>query len=110
MTSDRIFLEDLRFYGHHGVTHEQQSVGALCTWTSDNEEVARLSDRPGDVGVVIAGASTGTATITATLPGGLSASALVKVEALPLLGTGKLDLREVKRVAAARLGESATVA
>jgi hypothetical protein len=63
-------------------TNEQQSVGALCTWTSDNEDVARMSDRPGDVGVVIAGASTGTATITATLPGGLSASALVKVEAL----------------------------
>jgi len=33
--------------------------------------------------------------------------AFVKVDALPLLGTGKLDLREVKRVAASRLGEGA---
>lgn len=63
-------------------TNQQQSVGALCTWTSDNEEVARMSERPGDIGVVIAGATTGTATITATLPDGTSASALVKVETL----------------------------
>lgn len=26
--SDRIFVEDVRFYGHHGVTDAQQSVGA----------------------------------------------------------------------------------
>ncbi len=32
----------------------------------------------------------------------------VKVDALPLLGTGKLDLREVKRVALERLGRGET--
>ena len=37
MTSDRIFLEDLRFYGHHGVTRDQQSVGA---WFSVDAEMA----------------------------------------------------------------------
>ena len=28
LTSDKIFLEDVRFYGHHGVTRAQQTVGA----------------------------------------------------------------------------------
>lgn len=37
MTSDRIFLEDLRFYGHHGVTADEQSVGA---WFSVDAELA----------------------------------------------------------------------
>jgi dihydroneopterin aldolase len=37
VTSDRIFLEDLRFYGHHGVTRDQQSVGA---WFSVDAEMA----------------------------------------------------------------------
>lgn len=47
MTSDRIFLDDLRFYGHHGVTRDQQSVGA---WFSVDAELvvdlgaAALSD------------------------------------------------------------------
>jgi trimeric autotransporter adhesin len=63
-------------------TEIPQSVGELCTWTSSNEQVASLSNRPGDVGVVVAGPSTGTATITATLPGGASASALVQVDTL----------------------------
>lgn len=35
--SDKIFLEDLRFYGHHGVTKDQQSVGA---WFSVDVELA----------------------------------------------------------------------
>jgi dihydroneopterin aldolase len=45
--SDRIFVEDIRFYGHHGVTEAQQSVGA---WFSVDVEVtldltpASLSD------------------------------------------------------------------
>ena len=37
MTGDRIFLDDLRFYGHHGVTPDQQSVGA---WFSVDAELA----------------------------------------------------------------------
>jgi len=28
LSSDKIFLEDVRFYGHHGVTKAQQTVGA----------------------------------------------------------------------------------
>lgn len=28
MTTDRLLLEDVRFYGHHGVTKAQQTVGA----------------------------------------------------------------------------------
>ena len=45
--SDKIFIEDLRFYGHHGVTEAQQSVGA---WFSADVELvvdlapASLSD------------------------------------------------------------------
>jgi dihydroneopterin aldolase len=35
--SDRIFLEDVRFYGHHGVTGAQQAVGA---WFSVDVELA----------------------------------------------------------------------
>ena len=35
--SDRIFLEDVRFYGHHGVTGAQQTVGA---WFSVDVELA----------------------------------------------------------------------
>lgn len=37
LTSDKIFLEDLRFYGHHGVTRDQQAVGA---WFSIDVEMA----------------------------------------------------------------------
>jgi dihydroneopterin aldolase len=37
LSSDKIFLEDLRFYGHHGVTKDQQSVGA---WFSVDVELA----------------------------------------------------------------------
>lgn len=45
--SDRIFLEDVRFYGHHGITDAQQTVGA---WFSVDVELtldltpASLSD------------------------------------------------------------------
>jgi len=60
----------------------QQSLGAQATWTTDNPSVAHLSERPGDVGVVIAGPATGIATITATLPGGLSSSSQITVNAL----------------------------
>lgn len=35
--SDKIFVEDIRFYGHHGVTAAQQSVGA---WFSVDVELA----------------------------------------------------------------------
>jgi dihydroneopterin aldolase len=35
--SDRIFVEDIRFYGHHGVTAAQQTVGA---WFSVDVELA----------------------------------------------------------------------
>lgn len=35
--SDKIFVEDVRFYGHHGVTDAQQSVGA---WFSVDVELA----------------------------------------------------------------------
>ncbi len=35
--SDKIFVEDIRFYGHHGVTDAQQSVGA---WFSVDVELA----------------------------------------------------------------------
>ena len=34
---DKIFIEDIRFYGHHGVTDAQQSVGA---WFSVDVELA----------------------------------------------------------------------
>src|SRR3981081_2314155 len=37
MTSDKIFLEDVRFYGHHGVTKAQQTVGA---WFSVDVELS----------------------------------------------------------------------
>ena len=33
---DRIFLDDIRFYGHHGVTRAQQTVGA---WFSVDVEL-----------------------------------------------------------------------
>ena len=36
MTSDRIFVNDVRFYGHHGVTPAQQTVGA---WFSVDVEL-----------------------------------------------------------------------
>lgn len=36
MASDKILLEDLRFYGHHGVTPAQQTVGA---WFSVDVEL-----------------------------------------------------------------------
>lgn len=45
--SDRIFLEDVRFFGHHGITDAQQTVGA---WFSVDVELtldltpASLSD------------------------------------------------------------------
>lgn len=35
--SDNIFLEDVRFYGHHGVTNAEQTVGA---WFSVDVELA----------------------------------------------------------------------
>ncbi|MFQ5829731.1 MAG: dihydroneopterin aldolase [Candidatus Methylomirabilia bacterium] len=35
--SDKLFLEDVRFYGHHGVTSAQQTVGA---WFSADVELA----------------------------------------------------------------------
>jgi len=35
--SDILFVEDIRFYGHHGVTRDQQSVGA---WFSVDAEMA----------------------------------------------------------------------
>lgn len=34
--SDKIFIEDVRFYGHHGVTDAQQTVGA---WFSVDVEL-----------------------------------------------------------------------
>lgn len=37
LTPDRIFLEDIRFYGHHGVTRAQQTVGA---WFSVDVELS----------------------------------------------------------------------
>ena len=36
-TSDTVFVEDIRFYGHHGVTDAQRSVGA---WFSVDVELA----------------------------------------------------------------------
>ena len=50
---DKIFLEDVRFYGHHGVTDAQQTVGA---WFSVDVELtldltpASLSD---DLGATV---------------------------------------------------------
>ena len=38
LSSDKIFLEDVRFYGHHGVTKAQQTVGA---WFSVDAELLR---------------------------------------------------------------------
>jgi dihydroneopterin aldolase len=35
--SDKIFIEDVRFYGHHGVTNAEQTVGA---WFSVDVELA----------------------------------------------------------------------
>ncbi len=37
LRSDRIFVEDIRFYAHHGVTPAQQAVG---TWFSVDVELA----------------------------------------------------------------------
>ena len=37
MGSDKILIEDVRFYGHHGVTPAQQEVGA---WFSADVELA----------------------------------------------------------------------
>src|SRR4030095_16435412 len=37
LASDKIFLEDVRFYGHHGVTRAQQTVGA---WFSVDAELS----------------------------------------------------------------------
>jgi len=37
LTSDKVFIEDIRFYGHHGVTRAQQTVGA---WFSVDVELA----------------------------------------------------------------------
>ncbi|HYR38350.1 MAG TPA: dihydroneopterin aldolase [Methylomirabilota bacterium] len=37
MSSDKVFLEDVRFYGHHGVTKAQQTVGA---WFSVDVELS----------------------------------------------------------------------
>jgi dihydroneopterin aldolase len=47
MASDTIFLEDLRFYGHHGVTRDQQSVGAWFSVDADlavDVDAAAISD------------------------------------------------------------------
>ena len=37
MVSDKLFLEDVRFYGRHGVTRAEQAVGA---WFSVDVELA----------------------------------------------------------------------
>jgi dihydroneopterin aldolase len=37
VASDRIFLEDVRFHGHHGLTEAEQAVGA---WFSVDVELA----------------------------------------------------------------------
>ena len=37
MTSDRLLLEDVRFYGHHGVSKAEQTVGV---WFSVDAELA----------------------------------------------------------------------
>ena len=37
MIGDRLFLEDVRFYGHHGVSKAEQAVGA---WFSVDAELA----------------------------------------------------------------------
>ena len=37
MTTDRLFLEDVRFYGHHGVSKAEQTVGV---WFSVDAELA----------------------------------------------------------------------
>ena len=37
MTSDRLLLEDVRFYGHHGVSKAEQTVGV---WFSVDVELA----------------------------------------------------------------------
>ncbi|HEX9409975.1 MAG TPA: dihydroneopterin aldolase [Methylomirabilota bacterium] len=36
LSADKVFLEDVRFYGHHGVTKAQQTVGA---WFSVDAEL-----------------------------------------------------------------------
>ncbi len=37
MTTDRLLLEDVRFYGHHGVSKAEQTVGV---WFSVDAELA----------------------------------------------------------------------
>jgi trimeric autotransporter adhesin len=79
-------------------TGDQQSLGAIAEWTTSNPDVAHLSEREGDVGIVIAGPSTGIANITATLPGGLSATSQIVVNHL------LVDLWMKKETATLRVG------
>ena len=61
---------------------DQRPVTNLVTWTSSDEEIARISDRPGEEGTALTGAKTGTATLTALLPSGESASADITVDSV----------------------------
>jgi len=88
VTSDRIFVNDVRFYGHHGVTPAQQTVGA---WFSVDVELA--------VDLAPAAASDD---LRSTVDYGAVAARIVEI------GTkGRVNLLErlASRVAQALLGE-----
>ena len=53
-----------------------------ATWTSSNDDIAYMSDREGEEGIVIGGTQEGTATITGALQTGESGTAEITVETL----------------------------
>ena len=64
-------------------------------WSSSDERIARMSDREGERNLVLGGARTGTATVTATLPGGESGSTEITIDSLLTAITMRPDRRTI---------------
>lgn len=61
---------------------DKSTATKTASWDSSNENIAYMSEREGEEGIVIGGTTPGTATITATLPGGESGTATITVESI----------------------------
>lgn len=75
---------------------DERPANRLVEWSSSDENVARLADAPEQAGTVIGGAATGRATVTASWPGGPSATAEVRVDAVLTDLWMRRDRREMR--------------
>jgi hypothetical protein len=71
----------------------RRNVDRFVDWSSSDDEVLRVIGRPGREGEIVGGTRPGTATITATWPGGLAASAEARVGAV----LESISLRDASR-------------